>query len=142
MWLRPCAKQPIYHDDLLKMDKMRDEKPTNGPTRRSRSETKVRQGVKIILVSSALLFYLFIFVKQWYTGIDDRLFNLIVEHYAVFLGLPCAGFAALLLIVIFDGAYGEIKFSLLGFTFEGASGPIIMWVFCYLSIVLSIKLLW
>lgn len=124
------------------MDKIIEESTTTKPVRRSRSDASIRQRVKLILVSSALLFYLFLFAQQWFIGLDVRLYDQIVEHYSVFLALPCAGFAALLLVVMFDEAYGEIKFFLLGFTFEGGSAPITMWVFCYLSIVFSIKLLW
>jgi hypothetical protein len=35
-----------------------------------------------------------------------------------------------------------IEFEAAGFKFRGASGPVVLWIFCYLAIVTSIKLLW
>lgn len=111
-------------------------------TEKRNSEVKLRQILKIIMVSIAILFFVFVFVQQWFFGLHPDLFQQIIDHYAVFLTLPCAGFAALLLVVIFDQAYGQIKFSIWGMNFEGASGPIILWIMCYLSIILSVRALW
>ena len=40
--------------------------------------------------------------------------------------------------------YDEIRMELFNglLKFEGASGPIILWMICFLSIVVSVKLLW
>jgi len=43
---------------------------------------------------------------------------------------------------VFRTTEGQIKFDALGFHFEGASGPIVMWVICFLAITLAIKVLW
>ena len=110
--------------------------------KRSGYEVRISRILKLVMVITALLFYLFLFFQQWFLGLNHDLFQQIIDHYAVFLTLPCAGFAALLLVVIFDEAYGNIKFSIWELNFEGASGPLILWIICYLSIVLSVKLLW
>jgi hypothetical protein len=98
--------------------------------------------VKISMVVIGITFFLFLFCQQWFGGLNPRLFDQIVEHYAVFLTVPCAGFAALILVVCLDQAYGTINFSIFELKFEGASGQIILWILVYLSIILSIKLLW
>lgn len=101
-----------------------------------------KRRVKISMVLTGIFFFLFLFFQQWYGGLDSRLFDKIVEHYAVFLTVPCAGFAALILVVCLDQAYGTVNFSIFELKFEGASGQIILWILVYLSIILSIKLLW
>ena len=101
-----------------------------------------RKWVKILMVIIGVFFFLFLFYHQWYEGLNPRLFDQIVEHYAVFLTVPCAGFAALILVVCLDQAYGTINFSIFQLKFEGASGQIILWILVYLSMILSIKLLW
>jgi hypothetical protein len=37
---------------------------------------------------------------------------------------------------------GPIEFEGLGFKFKGASGPVVLWVFCFLAIAGAIKLVW
>jgi len=101
-----------------------------------------KKWVKISMVVIGIFFFLYLFYQQWYGGLDSRLFDKIVEHYAVFLTVPCAGFAALILVVCLDQAYGTVNFSIFELRFEGASGQIILWILVYLSIILSIKLLW
>jgi len=102
----------------------------------------MQKWLKISMVLIGILFYLFLFFQQWFIGLNPRLFDQIVDHYAVFLAIPCAGFAALILVVILDQTYGTIKFSILQINFEGASETIVFWILVYLSIILSIKMLW
>jgi hypothetical protein len=64
------------------------------------------------------------------------------EHFASTVGLPFAALAALCLVVILEINAGPIHIRGFGFEFRGASGPIIMWVFCFLAIVAAIKLTW
>lgn len=63
-------------------------------------------------------------------------------HYPVTVGLPMAAIAALALVLLLEYARGPIEFEGLGFKFKGASGPVVLWVFCYLAIAATIKLLW
>lgn len=44
--------------------------------------------------------------------------------------------------MLLEQVHGTIAFEGLGFKFRGASGPVVLWVFGYLAIVGSIKLLW
>jgi hypothetical protein len=73
----------------------------------------------------------------------DWLLALVQQHYAALIGLPFAAFGALGLVLLLESHYNQqIEFKALGFEFQGASGPIILWVVCFLSIALSMKLLW
>lgn len=64
------------------------------------------------------------------------------DHLAAAVGLPLAAMAALGIVVILEINAGDIKFKGLGFEFEGASGPVVMFVFVFLAIAGAIKLLW
>ena len=64
------------------------------------------------------------------------------KHFAAVIGLPSAALAALFVVAILEVTTGTIEFEGFGFKFRGASGPIILWVICFLSIAASIKLLW
>ena len=65
-----------------------------------------------------------------------------IKHFAAIVGLPGAAVAALFIVLMLEQTHGIIEFEGLGFKFHGASGPVVLWVFCYLAIVASLKLLW
>ena len=56
--------------------------------------------------------------------------------------LPFAGVASICLVTLLRYSAGPIEFEGLGFKFKGASGPIIMWLLCYLVMAGTVKLLW
>jgi hypothetical protein len=68
--------------------------------------------------------------------------TLFIEHFSAIVGLPGAASAALFIVMLLEQTHGPIEFEAAGFKFRGASGPVVLWVFCYLAIVTSIKLLW
>ena len=75
----------------------------------------------------------------WTGGWISSLFHM---HYIFFVGLPFAGFLAYFIVGTLENVRGKIEFEAIGIKFKGASGPIIMWVLVYMSIVLSMKIVW
>ncbi len=67
---------------------------------------------------------------------------LIREQFPVIVGIPMAGLGALFVTLILRISIGELEFELAGLKFKGGAAPIVFWVICFLSIVLSIRLLW
>lgn len=65
-----------------------------------------------------------------------------LNHFPAVIGLPGAAVAAMIIVLIFRNVEGPIEFKVLGLAFSGASGPVILWVFCFLAIVVAIRLLW
>ena len=68
--------------------------------------------------------------------------TIVVEHFAAVIGLPMSALLAAFIVSGLHYAEGTIKFEGLGMKFEGASGQIILWIVCFLSIAVTIKLLW
>lgn len=64
------------------------------------------------------------------------------DHFAAVVGLPMAGILALWVVTILRSQTGPIEFEAMGFKLRGASGPVILWVVCFLAIALAIRLLW
>jgi hypothetical protein len=64
------------------------------------------------------------------------------QHFAATIGLPFAGLAALCIVLILEIKSGAIEFEGLGFRFRGASGPVVLWAFCFLVIAGAIRLVW
>jgi hypothetical protein len=68
--------------------------------------------------------------------------GIVARHFAAVVGLPAAALLALLLTLILRTSRGPIEIRALGIEFKGASGALVIWVFVFLSIALTIKLLW
>jgi len=63
------------------------------------------------------------------------------DQFNVLIGIPASAVSALLLVIFLRTTNGPIEFEVFGFKFKGASGPIVMWVLVFLSIVAAIKVL-
>lgn len=64
------------------------------------------------------------------------------EHFAAVVGLPLSALLSAFIVIGLRHTDGPMKFEGLGFKFEGASGQVVLWVFCFLAISFAIKLLW
>lgn len=80
-------------------------------------------------------------IAVWRVFADPRWETIMLQNFAVALGIPAAGVGALLIVALFRTTEGQIRFELWGLKFEGASGPIVMWVIAFLAIVLGIRAL-
>jgi hypothetical protein len=92
-----------------------------------------------VAISSAAIYVWFL-----YTTSDDVSAWREVEfkHFPATIGLPISAVGAFLVVSLFRTTQGTIRIRVMSITFEGASGPIIMWVLCFLAMALAIKLLW
>ena len=68
--------------------------------------------------------------------------TLIRDQFPVLVGLPMAGLGGLFVTLILRISTGPLEFELAGLKFKGGAAPIVFWIVCFLSIVLSIRLLW
>ena len=67
---------------------------------------------------------------------------LIRAHFTAVVALPMAAALAFILVTLMPAGYGAIEFEALGKKLKGASGPIVLWIICFVVIVAAIKLLW
>ena len=72
----------------------------------------------------------------------DIMLGIVKQNFAAIVGLPFAAVFSIFLVVMLQQTSGPVKFEGLGFQFEGTSGQVVLWVFCFLSITGAIKLLW
>jgi len=69
--------------------------------------------------------------------------KLIQDHYPAMVGIPLLSGGAFCVVMSFEVAIGSpIEFEALGFKFRGASGPVLMWVVCFLAFTLAFRVLW
>jgi hypothetical protein len=90
-----------------------------------------------------LLIFLFALLRllfgEWH---NPNFRTLVFQYFRVVIGLPAAGVFAFLIVALFQSTTGPIKVDMIGFKFEGAAGPIVMWIITLLAITISITALW
>lgn len=98
----------------------------------------------VCVISSGTLFLCSIVVVMIYSlCTDEQWLEMAKEHSAASTGLPIAAVIAFLLVSILNiTANEEIKIKAPGFELSGASGPVVLWIACYLALAGSLKLLW
>ena len=84
------------------------------------------------------------FAPYWLINIDNSSETfcpkMIKSQFLV--GLPMAGLASLFVTLILKISAGDLAFEIAGLKFKGAAAPIVFWIICFLSITISIKMLW
>jgi hypothetical protein len=63
-------------------------------------------------------------------------------HFSTVVGLPFAATFAFVIVQFLSQTKGPVEFEGLSFKFKGAAGQVVMWVLCFLAMVLGIKVLW
>lgn len=101
--------------------------------------TWVRISVTLLLAISLLLSPLLILFLLYQSG---DLLAISTAHAPAMIGIPWAGGAAFIVVLVLRTSFGAIEFKILTVEFKGASGPIVMWVLCFLVEVLAIRSLW
>ena len=77
------------------------------------------------------------------TGSSDNWFlQMIQNHPAATIGVGISAISAFCLVAVLEVSRGPIEFEVLGFKFRGASGPVILWVLCFLGMIFGVWLLW
>jgi len=92
----------------------------------------------VTLIGGFSLFGWFVISQRGNTIWSGIVFN----HFAAAWGVPGIALGAVIVVTLFRTVEGPIKFKFIGFEFEGASGPIVMWTMVFLAITGAVKLLW
>ena len=86
---------------------------------------------------------IFVFFAIHLVSGTEWIIKLIQEHFAAIVLVPLGQMAALCIVLLLKvSTSGAIKFQFLTFKFRGASGPIILWVLCFFSVIAGTKILW
>jgi hypothetical protein len=68
--------------------------------------------------------------------------KIVVDHPSATIGIPICAVIASSIVLLFNATSGPINFEIPGVKLQGGSGPAIVWVITFLSIVYGMKLLW
>ncbi len=69
--------------------------------------------------------------------------EILEKNYAACIGVPLSAIAAFCVVLLLKVvSHGAIEIEALGFKFRGASGPVVLWIFCFLALIFGMYLLW
>jgi len=107
-------------------------------------KVQIRKIARWIALSGATVFGLFVggFLIHQTWAEDGFMPEFAQKQFGAMIMVPTAALIALCVVIILEWTAGDIKFKGLSFEFEGASGPIVLWVFCFLSIVAALRIFW
>lgn len=102
--------------------------------------SKPQKTVLLSILAIAVLLGLWVFL----VGLSKQeTAKFVLAHFVALVGLPMASIASFVLVAFLKQRSGEgISFKGFGFEFQGPSGEIVLWILCFISIVISIKLTW
>ena len=73
---------------------------------------------------------------------DNFWTNLFVEQFPVVVGIPMSALGALFITLVLRVSNGPLEFEIGWLKFKGGAAPIVFWIICFMSFVLSISMLW
>jgi hypothetical protein len=73
---------------------------------------------------------------------QDFFKTLMKEHVRAVVGVPLAAASSFCVLLVLETRSGPIEFQGLGFSFHGASGPAVIWIFAFLAFGGIIRILW
>jgi len=105
---------------------------------------RLRMIISWVIVVILLSFGVFSLIKlaTVHETAGDYWQSLIRVQFPVIVGLPMAGLGALFLTLILRISTGPLEFEIGGLKFKGGAAPIVFWIIIFLSISVSIGLLW
>jgi hypothetical protein len=112
------------------------------------AETLLRRWVTCVGVAGtgvlAAYFFGFMIVQTVWgkSAPQNWLIKLTNVHYAALVGTPMSAVTAFCIVSLLKVTNGPIEFEAIGFKFRGASGPIVLWILCFLAVALGFHLLW
>jgi hypothetical protein len=113
----------------------------HGPNRLATPEPRAR--LSLLIAASAILllvaFTTWVFVVAF---TPQTLQEVARKHFLYVVGTPVSCMVAFIVLGAFRATSGPIQFKALGFEFQGAAGPVVLWLVVYLGCVGGMVALW
>lgn len=113
-------------------------------TQHSRFRTRSQRFIVIGLAISGLYFLGFmVYYSLRPLPADGWLLQIISTHFAATIGVPLSALSAFCIVVLLDVfSKGDIELEIPGFKLRGASGPVLLWVICFIAFIVGLRMLW
>lgn len=121
-------------------------KPTasqSAETAQDNGDSVFERWIKRIILGGFAVFFIVYFIYVVQDIIRGEWISALMQHQpAATVMLAFAALVAFFVVLLLQYSAGQIRFKVPGFEFEGASGPVVLWVLCFLAVTTAIKWLW
>jgi len=73
---------------------------------------------------------------------DSWIVGIAKQHFVTTIGLPFMALLSYFIVTTLESRFSKIEFKAIGFEFKGASGPIVLWILCFLAMAVAVKINW
>jgi hypothetical protein len=94
---------------------------------------------------AAFFFGFLVFHSLKRTSSENSWFLTVIQkHFAATIAVPLSAISSACIVLLLGTTLGgDLSFKLLVFgEFKGASGPVTLWLLCFVAMILAVKLLW
>lgn len=114
----------------------------NEETRKVSKESVVQLILKQVILIGFVAFFLAFFGYLLHSIVTQGwILDKIQQHFVATIIMTFSALAALFIVLLLQYSTGTIEFEAIGFKFRGASGPVVLWVLCFLAMVGATKVL-
>lgn len=106
-------------------------------------ETAVQAILKRVILIGFMAFFIAYFgYLLWEILNKGWILKEIQQNFAATVVMAFAALVALFVVLLLQYSAGHIEFEVPGLKFRGASGPVVLWVLCFLAVTAAVKVLW
>jgi len=99
--------------------------------------------IALFAFSLTILVLAVLYFSAIYRGIQDGVWlPIIKDPFVAAFGFPLSVIVSFAIVQILRGFHGPIEFQAFGMKFMGATGPVLLWLLCFLGIAWGISFLW
>lgn len=103
---------------------------------------RLRRWITLGIALFAVMGIAILLVAVWKNRFDPELTHLVATNFPAIVGLPFAAIAAFIVVAVFRQSETPLELEVLGFKLKGAAGELVLWIACFLAIVVGIRMLW
>jgi hypothetical protein len=125
-------------------DEQQERQAARQEPRESAHEERFRRIFSWVVLIATTVWGTFAAVHIGYYSLqpDSLYLRMLEQHFAALVGVPMAALIAMCVVILLRFSGGPMRFKALGVEFQGATGQVVFWIFCFLAIITALKLLW
>ena len=99
--------------------------------------------IAVLTLALGMLGLAALFLAVLYSGhLESRWTPIFERQFLAIVGIPVSGLSAVTIVQFFRGFHGPIEFNVGPVKFTGATGPVVLWLFCFVAFIWAMRYLW
>ena len=101
------------------------------------------EAIAVVILALGLFGLCCLFLAVIYAGhMEGRWTPIFERQFLAIIGIPTSVLGSVAIVQFFRGFHGPIEFTIGPAKFTGATGPVVLWLFCFCAFILGMRHLW